>query len=290
MLDQTLGSHFHELYRVHRLFNRSCAQARNHQYALLHLRGYLGREPMLADLTDENIAGMMKWIVDLPRAARTANKSRDCILAQWRFYARKGIVKQWPDVGALSEPEQIPCAWKKAELNTLFRACEKQTGWIGGVEANAWWHALHALAWDTGERITPILRLKWESVDLRARVVTFRAEDRKGGRKANQKPIHRETAALLKQIRGDGELVLPMHFCVGTLYNHYDRLLSAAGLTHGRDSKFHKMRKSSASWFEAAGGNATDFLGHSSRRVTLLYLDPQITQKRRPCDKLFRPR
>ena len=287
-LDDTLGGYFHVLFKVHRFLSDS--QIKNHVCALLHLRGFLGREPLISDLTDDTIASMMRWVVSVKgRAPRTANKSRDCLLAQWRFYARKGIVSRWPDVGALPEPQEIPVCWTKPELKRLFAACSRQEGWIGGIPAASWWHALHATCYDTAERIMPVLRLAWGAVDLRSRVITFKAADRKGGRKANQQPIHRQTVRLLRSIRGESELVFPTDFCLGTLYNRYDKLLREAGLPHGRESKFHRIRKTSASWFEAAGGNATDFLGHSSRRVTLRYLDPRVTVKTRPCDELFRP-
>lgn len=38
-----------------------------------------------------------------------------------------------------------------------------------------------------------------------------------------------------------------------------------------------------------AGGNATELLGHSSRKVTEAYLDPEIVARPAACDRLFRP-
>jgi integrase len=49
------------------------------------------------------------------------------------------------------------------------------------------------------------------------------------------------------------------------------------------------MRRSVASHYEAAGGNATELLGHSSRSVTLAYLDPRIVPQQHAVDLLFRP-
>jgi integrase len=52
--------------------------------------------------------------------------------------------------------------------------------------------------------------------------------------------------------------------------------------------KFHAMRRTAASHFAAAGGDASHFLGHSSPRITeKYYLDPRIADTGpQPCDVL----
>jgi integrase len=72
-------------------------------------------------------------------------------------------------------------------------------------------------------------------------------------------------------------LLFPWPYSPSTLYNHYSRLLRRAGLPDDRKSKPQRMRRSFASHLEAAGGNATAALKHSSRKVTeRAYLDPRI--------------
>jgi hypothetical protein len=44
-----------------------------------------------------------------------------------------------------------------------------------------------------------------------------------------------------------------------------------------------------ASHAEAAGMNATELLHHSTRKVTLAYLDPRIVKRPQAADVLFRP-
>ena len=65
------------------------------------------------------------------------------------------------------------------------------------------------------------------------------------------------------------------------------RIMLAAGLPHSRAYKFHIFRKSVASHAEAAGGNATELLGHSARSVTLRYIDRRIAPERHASDYLF---
>lgn len=78
-------------------------------------------------------------------------------------------------------------------------------------------------------------------------------------------------------------------YCKTYLWLMFGKLLRQAGLPNGRRDKFHKIRRSVASWFEVAGGNATELLGHSGREITRLYLDPTICQKPQAADRLFRP-
>jgi hypothetical protein len=99
------------------------------------------------------------------------------------------------------------------------------------------------------------------------------------------------TLTLLKLLRADkltGK-VFEWPYCKTYLWLMYGKLLKQAGLPSGRRDKFHKIRRSVASWFEVAGGNATELLGHSGREITRVYLDPTICQKPQAADRLFRP-
>lgn len=291
MLDDSLASVFRELYAPHKLHNRSEGQRRNYTFALRHFELFLGRPPRLGDLTDGNIAGLLRWIVELPRAPRTANKTRDCLLALWRFLARKRVVEQWPDVEPMIEPELIPRAWLKHELQAMFAAVQKQPGEIGRVPAALWWNGLLSLLWDSAERIRPIWLLEWRDVDMQNRHVDWQARNRKGGRKANQSKLHVDTVRVLRELRRYGRdgFVLPRDFSYCTLFGRFKRVLRDAQLPSDRSCMFHRIRKSAASWFEAGGGNATELLGHSSRQVTRAYLDQRIVGKQHAVDLLFRP-
>lgn len=97
---------------------------------------------------------------------------------------------------------------------------------------------------------------------------------------------------ILKNLRGysRGGLIFEADFCPATIYNRYRKILEEAGLPTDRNHKFHCLRRSVASYFEAVGGDATKLLGHSTRRVTeKSYLDPTITETKHASDLLFRP-
>ncbi len=96
--------------------------------------------------------------------------------------------------------------------------------------------------------------------------------------------------AILSQIRlPQRDLVFPWDRAQNYLWKVYGKIRKKAGLPAGRRDSFHRLRRSVASHMEAAGGNATDQLRHSGRRVTEAYLDPRIVVKQQAIDFLFRP-
>lgn len=161
---------------------------------------------------------------------------------------------------------------------------------IGPISSADWWTAIHLVLFDTAERIGAAIGLKWSDIDLSGRWLHVRAETRKGRTRDRVMRLHPETVRALKKIRDpERESVFPWPWDPGSLWMMYGQLLVRAGLPADRKSKFHRMRKSVASHYKAAGGNPQDLLDHSSWKVTKTYLDPRIAKQPQVSDVLFRP-
>jgi integrase len=290
-LDGTLLSYFCCVYRPRKLRSVAATHIENYRIQLRHFARFLGRDPVLSDLTDETVGNLMQWLSDNGRAPRTCNKARHMLAAFWRYLHRKRIVDTEPEeLEDFPEPEATPTAWSEAQLSLLWEACRTQEGKVGDIAAAGFWLALHSLIWNTGERIGACLMLRWDDLDLDGGTVNFRAITRKGRKKPKHWKLHPITVQLFRDIADPPrEVVFDSGLEISSLYCRYNALLKEAGLPHGRDSKFHRMRKSAASFFEAAGGDATFLLGHSSRAITLLYLDPRIVVPKQAADLLFQP-
>ena len=156
---------YEDRYLPERLARRTDMTKKHYRLSLENLDTFLGHPARLGDLTDRNVAGMMTWLVDEGRRARTANNRRDYLLAFWRWCARKKLVDEWPDVDLMDVPDTMPCTWSKEQLAALFEAATNQTGDIGGVDASLWWRAIHLFWWDTGERTGAVLQIEWEHFD-----------------------------------------------------------------------------------------------------------------------------
>jgi len=84
--------------------------------------------------------------------------------------------------------------------------------------------------------------------------------------------------ALLVIWSPDRDLLFPRRVTIGTVGRWFRRILDDSGIyaPKGCGMRFHRIRKSKASYTELAGGDAQRALGHSARSVTERYLDPRI--------------
>ena len=247
----------------------------------------LGRSATLDDLNDETVAKYAAWRKQHVHA-RSVNKDLFNLLALWRWCNRKGIVETWPDVALERPPKRTPVAWTQQQIRKLYQTMTTLPGRVGKHRANVWWPALLLVAWDSAERIKAIMALTWDCVDLQSGWVRFRAEERKGGTDDSAVKLSREAVAALKKLRGDNELVFHWPYSYTYLWHELARIQKLAGLPTDAQSKFHRIRRTVASYAEAAGANATAMLRHSKREITVAYLDPSIVKQQQPADVLFR--
>lgn len=259
-----------------------------YRFALNNLRDFVGHEPTIDDLTDDSVAGMMGLMFRNKLSPKTINERRGRINALWTWLAKRGAVRTFPTTMPMPEPERAPLAWTREEVSRILRECDVEGGWICSIPARLWWVSLHNVCWDSGERIGALMEARWEH--LTADFLTLPAEIRKGGRMDRVYHLHPDTLAGLERIRKpERELIWPWDRSPNLLWARYKGILKRAGLPHDRKSMFHRMRKSVASHFQAAGGNATALLGHQDSRTTRAYLDPRIAPEPQAIDRLFRP-
>lgn len=237
-----------------------------------------GRQPTLDDLEELGVARFLTHRTRT-REAATAAKDRCQIRALWEFAARRKLVGTWPQLPRIRVPERVPEAWLTEEMSGLLAAAAAEPGRVGDIPAGLWWRAALMLGYETGERSKALRLLRWKHV--RGCVVTFKAETRKGKVRDIAREISVETADLLLSIkghRGPDDFVLPWPYCETYLYNKLNAILKRAGLPTDRRSKFHRIRRTTASYYEAAGGSAQQLLDHSSPRTTKAYIDPRIVR------------
>lgn len=289
--DERLIDFFENVYSPLKLRGKSANTFRLYHFTVRNFGRFLGRDPMLADLSDENVSKLLTWMASRGRAPHTVEKERCQLLAIWRFACQRGKLTIYPNVPRQKLPERVVFAWTKEELAELFKATRQMNGDIGGIPASDWWYALHCVIWDTGERIGAVLQLRWQNLDMQTRWLIIPAELRKGHTRDKPHRLHRDTIQSLQPLANDRhEMIFHWPYTMTAIYHRYNAVLKKAGLPTDARSKFHKMRRSVASHYEAAGGDATSLLDHSSRSVTTKhYLDPRIVVTSQASEVLFRP-
>jgi hypothetical protein len=81
---------------------------RQYRIAIQDFREYLGHEPKCADLSDEVVIAFVKSLKERKLAVPTINECRGRITALWNWMAKKRIVKEFPALPQLKEPERTP--------------------------------------------------------------------------------------------------------------------------------------------------------------------------------------
>jgi integrase len=285
-----LQTYFDRCYLPRKLLGKRPRTTVLYRMTMLRFGEYVGHAPTLDDLNDDSLCGYLQHRITQGRAAHTVDKERAKLVALANFAARKKHIPTFPDVPALNPAKVTPRCWGREELDMLLAACASEGGLIGAAPASLWWTALHYLFLYTGERTEAAVSIRWEWIV--GNWLTIPAEFRKGGKRAASYLLPAKVAQTIALLRpyteSTGEVfALPWargHLS-GTFYRRYTNLLKRAGLPSGRRWKPQCLRRTFASYLESAGGDATDALGHSTRRVTReSYLDPTVTTQEQPGD------
>lgn len=246
------------------------------------------RPPLVDDLNDDVGCAFLASRLEAGRSAFTVAKERSQFVAMANQAAKKKFIPDFVDIPMIDCPELTPEAYQLDQLHSLLDACAETKGFVGDTPAADWWTGLHYTFLFTGERTEATLLTRWDWLDWNTGWLNVHASVRKGKKKSEAYLLPPKVLAKLDRLRGvTKDLIFQNPWSnahkSGTFYYHYTKLLRRAGLPEGSKWKPQRLRRTFASYLEAAGGDATEALGHSSRKVTKRsYLDPRICRKTAP--------
>lgn len=281
--EMTVWGLFEKHYRPRRLIGKSENTTRLYRTTVRKFSRHLERPAMLTDLTDEVVAYYLDALTK-QNALQSVVKEYDQLMAIWRFAARRKMVENYPDIMRPSAPKPVPDAFTPEEMQQLLAAARAWEGDYFDVPCGIWWEAMIRLVYDTGERIGAILKMT--PAHLQGDWVLVPATSRKGaqqGKRFKVSPTTREMLAKIAALQSE-ECLFAWPQSYTYFWKIFGRILEAAGLPLDRRGKWHKVRRTVATFYEAKGGDATALLGHSSRKVTEAYLDNRYIEKPQPCD------
>lgn len=269
--------------------------AKQYRCACRHFDTFVSGDVSMRAMTVDHVADCLQAISDTGRANRTVNNCRQILLTLWQWAYELDLKDDPPPtkrrLPKLREPKIVPNSWTLEQMATLKEACLaakplprfKPYLWTG----QHWW-ALCSLIWDTGHRVTALLKTPRDALDSDG-YLHVSAEDTKhfGEMVHKLKP---STIALIESL-SDGDLLLHWPKKPRQLWVCFERdVLVPSGLPYGARHKFHCIRRTSASHLYAATGSPYDamaHLGHTRIETTWGYLDPKITGKKKAAAKLL---
>jgi integrase len=279
------------LERYSLLMNLSDRSVQLYRHSIAKFEEFLGRPAEVADLEDVTVAKFLRWRATNKRGAKPISvhsvaKDRSQLLALWNWACRKKLHPgEWPGLPRQRRIRKTPVAYTVEDVAKLVRQARKRRGRMGDLPAAWWWSTLLQALWQTGERCGAMLQVCWADVDTTGCRITFRAETRKGKLADAVRAITPELAAELNQRRRpEDHRVWPLPGHPLSIYPSLRILCRTAGVT---PRGFHGIRRASASYVAAGGGDATAHLGHADPSMTRgHYLDPRITETRTGLDFL----
>ncbi len=275
----TLPQFYESMYRLLRP-TQSAATLVAYRLALKHWSDDTG-DPPLTEITERSMAQFQAGLLKRGLRPASVNSYLRHLKAVIRLAADcdAPLIDRAPRIRMLREPKHVPLALTVEEFTKILECASRWPGTIGDILSGTWWKALLMVAWDTGLRHRALLLLTTTDWTANPCGISCQAETQKD-REGQWFPLPPDTAAAVEPLLAGGRrgLLFPREVAIETIGRWFRRILDTSGIIapHGSGMRFHRLRRSKASYTKLAGGDATAALGHSTSSVTARYFDPRI--------------
>ncbi|MEN6407335.1 MAG: tyrosine-type recombinase/integrase [Thermoguttaceae bacterium] len=253
----------------------------NYKVALKHWQTFVGPMPV-EKITSKVIAGFQHVLLQR-MASATVNAYLRPIKALLRFAADEDsgrLIQKAPKIRMLKEPRRVPLALTLDEFSKVLDTSRAWPGEIGGSPAGAWWLALLLVAWETGLRYTALLSIRTIDFVPESGGLYCQPETQKDNEGMWFQLTPDALRAVLAIYNPDELLLFHSGVKIETVGRWFRKVLDDSGIyaPKGCGMRFHRIRKSKASYTKTLGGDAQAALGHSDSSVTKRYFDPRIVK------------
>ncbi len=291
--DLLLLEFYETKYKPLRLIGAAQTTISQYRYAIGWFGKFLGKPPMLSDLTEENVCAMMARIIATGGTPTTANSKAAYLKTLARFARRKKYIEHdLSCVDRLRVQKRVPTAWTVDDMERLIQSCRQCAGWVQGVPAAIWWEMLVLVAFDTGIRRRALLNVGMDWLDLQRGTLCVPGEYMKNATEQFFKLSHQTIEVICKSIPPQRDKLFSWPaMCPKTFYGGLGRILERAGLPNTRRDKLHRIRRTTASHVAAKydEGRAIKQLGHLDASCIKRYIDPTFTNQHDATAALPRP-
>lgn len=229
-----------------------------------------------------------RFLLTLKQYVRSSHSLRDYLVvlkAILKDGMETGLIPRCPRFPRIPPEKRVPDAWTTEEVRRLFQVAASLDGKVGTVPARIWWSSLLLAGYYTGLRLSALLDITWQQVDLADGYLWARSNKNK---LEQMFCIPSDLRNLLQQMRGCPQEEVwahPYHACWPC--KALRRIVDAAGISSPRTRHgqlFQKMRRTCISLIAMRDLNlATRVAGHASPDTTIRhYVDPRMLGAIRP--------
>ncbi len=293
---RSLTNFLNNVYAPRRMAACKATSVQEYAQVISAFRRFLGCEPTLDQLNDDQIERLTAFYVRSGRSAATINGYITYLTTLWRFAWKKKLLDELPrDIVKLRCQKRLPEAWSLEQFGRILEAAAAEPGTftLFQIPAGIWWTGLLLVLFDTGLRISAVLTLDAAAFDPTTGWLSVPPELQK--QKAGQAfKLHPQTVDVLAKLPRTGKL-FPTRWKSPKepLTRRYKQIVKRAGLPHGKRDGFHKIRRTVATLIDSVGGleAAKQQMGHSTSSLTRKsYVDPRLSSRQFiATDKMPRP-
>jgi integrase len=218
---------------------------------------WAGRPLSLADLSEDLLRRFLS-AYRKSHSPATTNSKRCQLLALWQCAFDEELLDRPPrrrKVRRCRDRTSVPEAWTPEEVGLVISSACEDTTPIAGIEAPIWWRSYLLALYDTGARRSAMLAVETADLDLDSAQIVLR--NTKTGKHRWCK-LAADTVAACRLIYDPSRrLVWPWHASREALDKRLRKILQRAGVRwgRGRGGSLHKMRRTSGTLVEQAGGD-----------------------------------
>jgi integrase len=236
--------------------------------AILQFSAQVGHEVPLTELSPTLVCRFLESLLLAGCSPTTVNNKRRMLLTIWRaaHRAKMACRPSARRIKKMVEPVPIPTAWTPVECGRIFAACQTLPGSVADLLKGQWWLSLFLTVYSTGERIRAIRNVLTRDCDLDAGTLLLRWQTVKT-RKNRLVWLLPESVEAIRSIHDPHrEKLWPWPHGKRHFFRQARKIIESAGVPCPKsDGKnlFQRMRRTSGSLIEAAGGDGARHLGNS---------------------------
>ena len=195
---------FRDVYRAGHPDLRSPRSIEDYETQIGHFGRWWASErpgdPTIADLNRETITAAMAWLSSQNRSPYTVNKLRRVLRAIERHASEVLDLPPPKRIKPYKCPARKPSAWTEEQMGQILWVAGQLLGNVGLVPVSVFMRALILAQYNTGSRISALMAVRWESIDLIGGLLVLQAETTKD-REEQRISLKPETVAALAALR-----------------------------------------------------------------------------------------